>query len=220
MGRLSSFDTFIFDWDGTISRLGIVYLLNRRFNPYWLYRKMRSFRGSTVPRGRERIREYRDSVYRREMYAIRNRGNLMMVRMIDILHRFSNPKLNYGAGEVLRRLSRNGKRIAVFTDGNIGRVLREAEELGVDRYIDVMLSAQSIHRLKPDPLGLRILVNELGSDKRRTIVIGDTYDDILSAKRAGIRSCAVATGLSSLESLNSRDPDYLFRNFHELELEL
>ncbi len=219
MGRLSGFDTFIFDWDGTISKLGIIYLINRKLNPYWLYRKSRSFRGVREPRESE-IRKYIGNVYSREMYAIRDRENLIMVRMIDVLHNFSRPKLNYGAGEVLRRLSRKGKSIAVFTDGNISRVLREAEELGVDRYIDAALSAQSIRRLKPDPLGLRLLLKELDSDKRRSLVVGDTYDDILSARRAGIRSCAVATGLSGFESLKTRDPDYLFRNFHELELEL
>jgi phosphoglycolate phosphatase-like HAD superfamily hydrolase len=48
---------------------------------------------------------------------------------------------------------------------------------------------------------------------RDIVVIGDTARDIESAKGAGVRSIAVATGTDEIDMLREAQPDYIFENF-------
>jgi phosphoglycolate phosphatase-like HAD superfamily hydrolase len=49
------------------------------------------------------------------------------------------------------------------------------------------------------------------------VVIGDTGNDIISAKNAQMRSLAVATGVTSIEDLAQYSPDLLFENFEDYQ---
>lgn len=49
----------------------------------------------------------------------------------------------------------------------------------------------------------------------KTFVIGDTPLDIKAAQRAGFRSVAVATGLTSFDDLKKGAPDYVFNDLTE-----
>lgn len=54
--------------------------------------------------------------------------------------------------------------------------------------------------------------------KENVFVIGDTVRDIWCAKKAGVKSISVATGLESFEMLKKENPDFIFKNFDENEM--
>lgn len=216
MKNISSYDTFILDWDGTISRLNILYKMNRRLNPYWLYKKSISFKDSKSINKSE-LRKMLHKVYVKGETSLRDEENLILAKTLDTLHIFAKPCLNYGAKAFLELLDKKHKNIALLTDGKINRVIRETEILKVSNYFDVMLSAQTVGKLKPNPSGVNVILNVMDEKTTNTIMIGDTPDDILAAKNAGIASCAVAAGLSSIHTLKRFDPDYLFDNMEQLK---
>ncbi len=209
--RLSDFDTIIFDWDGTLNKLSILYMLNRLANPVMLYRKYSSFKNER----REKLDHKKLNFYARSG-KFREEENRLLVGIIDLLHRFSKPKASDGAADVLMQLHNNGKYIAVFTDGKIERVIREAEKLGLLKYIDLIISAQSIGRLKPDPAGIKAIIKISKSKRESCLMVGDMYDDILAAKRAEISVCAVGGGFSSIAYLRDKMPDFLLDGIRDI----
>ena len=52
------------------------------------------------------------------------------------------------------------------------------------------------------------VISELNTKKENAVMIGDGVNDILAAKAAGIRSCAIGSGLGNREALLSLNPDY------------
>jgi phosphoglycolate phosphatase len=61
--------------------------------------------------------------------------------------------------------------------------------------------------------GLNELCNRFGLNRNSTVYIGDTIYDIQAARKAGLISCAVASGYHSRERLEEEDPDILIDEF-------
>jgi len=59
---------------------------------------------------------------------------------------------------------------------------------------------------KPDPVGVHALMREAGVPLERTLMIGDSSVDILTARNAGIASCGVTYGFAP-ETLADPVPD-------------
>jgi phosphoglycolate phosphatase-like HAD superfamily hydrolase len=51
-------------------------------------------------------------------------------------------------------------------------------------------------------------------------LVGDAPADIIAARRNGIRSISVRTGITPVEELRALNPDYLLRDLRELRLRM
>jgi phosphoglycolate phosphatase-like HAD superfamily hydrolase len=58
---------------------------------------------------------------------------------------------------------------------------------------------------------------KINFNKENIFVIGDTRFDIESAKELGVKTIAIATGNYSLEELKKYNPDYLFKDFYDID---
>lgn len=58
--------------------------------------------------------------------------------------------------------------------------------------------------------------NSLGKRLGEVYVVGDTPYDIISAKKAGVKSIAIATSIYSLETLRNFAPDILLRDLQDI----
>ena len=81
-------------------------------------------------------------------------------------------------------LRARGKRIAVFSDypaqAKLAALQLQAEPV-------VCATDPGIARLKPDPLGLRVILEQTGAAAGRTLMIGDRFDrDAAAARAAGM----------------------------------
>jgi phosphoglycolate phosphatase len=61
------------------------------------------------------------------------------------------------------------------------------------------------------------LLREQDFDPAETLFIGDTQQDIETAKHGGVRSCAVLTGYQMLEQLRASKPDIIVEHLGELQ---
>ncbi len=216
MRNISEYSTFIFDWDGTISKLNLLYKMNRIFNPYWLYRKSISF-NDPISANKSEIRKMLHKVHVREKETLKEEETFVMDKVLDIIHIIAKPRLNYGARTVLEMLQKEGKTIALLTDGKMDRVIREIKILKVYDYFDALLSAQTVGRLKPNPTGINVLLKILDVKKEDSMMIGDTQDDIMAAKNGGMASCGISAGLADIHTLKRYNPDYLFENMEQFK---
>lgn len=216
-GNLSKkFDTFIFDWDGTLTRVVLLRKLNERLNPRWAYKKKVS---------RDLIDEY--SVQPpKNMNTLAGKAITRHIKRVEAERRMGfladislylfRPHLQVDARAVLDKLRDKGVTIALFTNGAKWRVLRELSYLKVEDYFSAIVSAQDFNTLKPNPLGLKVIVKALHSDNKRTIYIGDMVSDIEAAKYAGLHSCAVSNGFDDERELRGAKPEYLFGSLEGL----
>ncbi len=207
---LKRYDTFIFDWDGTLSKS--VRVMTQKFDPYWKYKKARY----TGKRGRKLSGdEIEATVIRRHGSSGFERG--LLTRLADISLLFIKPKLYADVKPMLTLLRSRHKKVALLTNGASYRVLREIAHLGMGNYFDVIISAQDIKALKPNPAGLEATLTALKASRTRTIYFGDTVDDMMMARRAKVDSCAVSEGLDKRELLEAAHPNYIFTNISELK---
>ena len=62
--------------------------------------------------------------------------------------------------------------------------------------------------LKPEPVMLERALEVLGADPGRTVMIGDSTNDVRAAQAAGIRGCAVGYGYGNREKVTALEPDF------------
>jgi HAD superfamily hydrolase (TIGR01509 family) len=196
---LSKFDLFVFDWDGTLSSVKVLRLLNEKLNPRWVYKKRHALETKRIKRNPNS----------------KSTGLRILAPFVDISFMIMKPKLHNDSREVLEELRQKRKAIVLFTNGATYRVLPELKKLDIERYFKMILSAQEVGALKPNPAGLNIVLKKMGAKRAKTIYIGDMADDVLMAKYAKVASCAMACGFDSYSKLKSTNPDYIFRSMEE-----
>jgi phosphoglycolate phosphatase len=70
--------------------------------------------------------------------------------------------------------------------------------------------------LKPEPVMLERALEVLGADPARTVMIGDSTNDVRAARAAGIRGCAVGYGYGNREKVTALQPDFYCETPHDL----
>jgi len=97
-----------------------------------------------------------------------------------------------GVIAALDALAAQGYRLAVCTN-KIERLARLClDALGMDQYFVAIVGGDTTPRLKPDPTPLLAMIEQAGGG--RTLFVGDSDNDILAAKAAGVASVAVSFG--------------------------
>ncbi len=204
---LGDYKLFIFDWDGTLSTSTLLVrlsrILQRRYSLGYIKAHFKDYESQSLKD--VEVTEEVDRVY---------------ARLYDIYSHFSRPGLQPGAVELLKELRRRKRKIAVFSDSTRYRLGKEVRMLGLARYVDLILSADSIERYKPNPQGLIVLAQRFKTRKSETLYIGDMASDILTARFAKVDICSVGNGVDPYILLKELQPDYLFRNLVEMRSEL
>ncbi len=202
-GLLNKFDTFIFDWDGTLSSLKLLRSLNERLNPHWRYKRLKT--------------KSRTKITKEEVTARKERELRLLAPFFDFSLRLSKPKLHNDSRAVLIELKKNRKKVALLTNGASYRVKRELGYLGILNYFDYVISCQELDALKPNPMGLELILKSTKSKRNRVLYIGDMVDDVKLAKYANVKSCAISAGFDSYGKLKSLKPDYMFSSMEEFK---
>ncbi len=205
MSLLGKYDLFIFDWDGTLSTSTLLVRLSRFLRP-----------GYNIDYAVSHISKYTPGSLNMKYLMHEEKGSAAYARFYDFYSILFSPKLKADTLEMLKKLKRSGKKIAIFSDSNNYRLMSEMKKLGTISYMDTVIAANSIHRYKPDPTGILMIIKKHRIKKSRCIYIGDMASDILTARLAGISSCCVADGFGRYEELKRGRPSYLFSSLSSL----
>jgi phosphoglycolate phosphatase len=105
--------------------------------------------------------------------------------------------------------------LAVLTNKpvNPSRAIVQALQLG-NFFVEVY-GGNSFPTKKPDPLGLRSLMEETGASAEETVMIGDSDVDVLTARNAGVWALGVQYGFAP-HSLDAAPPDVVVATPQEL----
>jgi len=198
-------DLLIFDLDGTLidSKLDLAHAVNGT----------RTHMGLT-PLDHERVYSYVGNgapvLIRRAMGAQASEAEVQEA-LEFFLEYYRDHYLDYtvlypGVREALDRLRDAGKKMAVLTNKPVRISRAILAGLDVGEHFFQVYGGNSFDLKKPDPVGVHALMLEAGVPADRTLMIGDSSVDILTARNAGIASCGVTYGFAP-ETLADPVPD-------------
>ena len=119
-------------------------------------------------------------------------------------HKLDNTYVYAGIQEALTALQfrRDGshgsvqRNMAVLTNKPVNPSRAIVQALGLAGFFSQVYGGNSFHTKKPDPLGARTLLEEVGCTPAQAVMIGDSEIDVLTAKNAGLWSVGVNYGFA------------------------
>lgn len=108
------------------------------------------------------------------------------------LHKMDTTREYPGVGETLELLA--NMPMAVLTNKPVRISVRILDELGLSKYFQAIYGGNSFETKKPDPLGARTILRELGAAPREALLVGDSEVDVQTARNAGMLAAAVNYG--------------------------
>jgi phosphoglycolate phosphatase len=133
-------------------------------------------------------------------------------------HVLDNTHAYPGVIDALRaiRAAGNGHlQMAVLTNKPVRPSESIVNGLGMGELFVRVYGGNSFETKKPDPLGALTLLRETGSLPAEAVMIGDSQNDVLTARHAGMWSVGVTYGFSP-DSLKADPPDVLIDSPQEL----
>lgn len=124
-------------------------------------------------------------------------------------HMLDNTALYAGVRESLALLRGAGVRLALLTnkpDRNTRGILAGLE---LTPLFERAYGGNAFPLRKPDPMGLRAIMDELGVEATRTIMVGDSAVDIRTARNAGVFSAGLTWGFQP-EGFATEPPDVVY----------
>ncbi|GEA61431.1 phosphoglycolate phosphatase [Vibrio comitans] len=118
--------------------------------------------------------------------------------------------------ESLRALHEAGYQLAVITNKPYQFVPEILAQHGIDDLFIDVLGGDSLAKKKPDPLPLTHLMGKYQASLSETVMIGDSKNDILAAKNAGVMSVALPYGYNHGEPIEQANPDHLIQDLSQL----
>ncbi|MCF7836002.1 MAG: HAD-IA family hydrolase [Candidatus Marinimicrobia bacterium] len=113
----------------------------------------------------------------------------------------------------LKRLAKK-YRMAVLTNRHTQSAMKQIGP--VADFFEMIVGADQLQSLKPNPEGVRIILDKLKVRYDDALVIGDMPVDLIAGKKAGTKTGAViwSDGLGAEEDFNAMDfkPDFIFRS--------
>jgi len=143
-------------------------------------------------------------------------------------HKLDHTTVYEGIPEVLERLANlsNGvedgvppdgvqRQMAVLSNKPVVPSRDIVRALGLGDFFVCVYGGNSFTTKKPDPLGVRTIMQETGVAADEALIIGDSAVDVLTGRNAGLWTCGVTYGFAP-HSLEQAPPDVLVESPREL----
>ncbi|PMP91821.1 MAG: HAD family hydrolase [Hydrogenobaculum sp.] len=125
----------------------------------------------------------------------------------------THTKLFNGAKEVLELLKSKNKKIAVVSNKPLELSTIILKALNVEHYFEYIVGPETYNERKPSPIPIIKTLDKLNIAPEKSIVIGDTYVDIESAKKSNCKSALASWGYVKLKDTK---PDFILKSFYEI----
>lgn len=113
-------------------------------------------------------------------------------------HKLDHTTVYAGIPEALRQIRSNGKRrqMAVLSNKPVNPSRAIVEALGLGQFFTHVYGGNSFNTKKPDPMGIRAILNETGVSAAHAVMVGDSSIDVLAGRNAGLATCGVTYGFA------------------------
>ncbi|MBQ2739469.1 MAG: HAD family hydrolase [Oscillibacter sp.] len=111
-----------------------------------------------------------------------------------------------GIPELLSKLKERGVQMAVYSNKPHAFTCELMEKFFPDIFALVWGKQEGVP-VKPDPTGIRMILEKLGADSNTTLFVGDSNVDVQTGHNARLRACGVTWGYRPAHTL--READYV-----------
>jgi len=127
------------------------------------------------------------------------------------------PELLAGLADSQNRVESRGvqRRMAVLSNKPVNPSRDILRALGLGDFFVRVYGGNSFTTKKPDPLGVRTILEETGVAADEALIIGDSSVDVLTGQNAGLWTCGVTYGFAP-HTLEEVPPDVLIESPREL----
>ncbi len=128
-------------------------------------------------------------------------------------HKMDTTRAYPGVADTLEKLA--SMPMAVLTNKPVRISVRILESMGLAKYFRAIYGGNSFETKKPDPLGARTILRELGAEPREALLVGDSEVDVQTARNAGTLAAAVNYGFG-VHDRGANPADIYLDTFSEL----
>ena len=121
-----------------------------------------------------------------------------------------------GVPEMLTELKDRGYQVALLSDKRTVYGANELESSGIAHFFDHVLFLDDGRPYKPDPEGLRLIMEALSTDGGEALYVGDSPVDIQCARKAGATSAGALWGSVNRDAMLKEEPDYVLHRVPEV----
>src|SRR5580692_210142 len=129
------------------------------------------------------------------------------------LHKMDSTCAYPGVRETLEKLT--SMPMAVLTNKPVRISVRILDAMGLSKYFRAIYGGNSFETKKPDPLGARTILRELGVEPEKALLVGDSEVDVQTARNAGMLAAAVNYGFG-MHNRGVHPADIYFDHLDEL----
>ena len=88
-----------------------------------------------------------------------------------------------GVTEILEYLKNKNVEMVVVSDADADVIRPQLRRLNIDGYFSDLIISSDVQAYKPDDILCNLLIDKFKTDKRKTVMIGDSYVDIATAEK-------------------------------------
>jgi phosphoglycolate phosphatase len=118
--------------------------------------------------------------------------------------------------ETLREFHEGGMKIAVVTNKHFRFASGLLKRLNLSQWVDVLVGGDTCERRKPDPQPLLFACQSLGVPPSDVLMVGDSINDVLAARAAGIPVVCVPYGYNEGQDPRALPCDAIIETLAEL----
>jgi beta-phosphoglucomutase len=211
------FEAVIFDWDGTLAdtRQAIVIAfqkalseINCKVSDRYIERRIGIGAAETF---RDLLRSAKMQFDEKLIQHLIERKSQLEIELTNQV------KLFPGAKELLEAL--HGKvKMGLASMNNRSVIIHLLKANDLEKYFDVVLTAESISHSKPDPEIFLKTAFKLKASPEKCVVIEDSIFGVKAAKLANMSCIAVLTGVYSKQELEREKPDLIVKTLKDSQI--
>jgi len=211
------FSTAIFDWDGTLADTRKVILISFqkalsevgcKVTDEFVERRIGIGAAETF---REILQSTNTSFSESLVGCLVDRKSELEIELADQVELFE------GARGLLEELQGKVK-VGLASMNNAAVISYMLRQMDLEKYFQVVLTAESIVCSKPDPEIFLKTAQRLNSRPERCVVFEDSIFGVKAAKAAGMGCVAVTTGVYSKEELEFEKPSLTVKSLVDLRI--
>jgi len=130
-------------------------------------------------------------------------------------HMLDHTTLYPSVREALDELHDAGVPMAILTNKPVRFSIGIIHGLGLDSHFFRIYGGNSFEQKKPDPIGIEALLGERPTPREKTVMVGDSSVDVMTARNAKVVACGVTWGLQP-ETFVAVPPDIRIDSLGEL----
>lgn len=198
-----------FDWDGTLYDI-----VDFIVETYTQVMREKGVREWSKDEYREKFKiDWRETL--EDMDLKEHKDYLIDVWEANMEEMKNELRLHEDAREAINKLAEEHT-IGIVSSAPWKALWNEVNRLDLVDKITIIVSGDDTKDRKPSPEPLNYAMGRLELKPEECIYVGDMVEDIISARKAGMKSVAVSWGLHTRDKLQEAKPDYLADSFKQL----